>query len=79
MQKSKSTDTKTRRELLRSLVAGSAVVGGNKLLPETWSKPLTDSILLPSHALTTTEPPSYNAFDMDYNNSTDQIYDDGYY
>jgi len=45
--------TKDRRTILKSIVAGSAVVSGNKVIPEQWSKPLTDSVILPSHAQTT--------------------------
>ena len=46
-------ETKNRRALLKGLLAGSAVVSGSKALPEKWSKPLTDAVILPSHATTT--------------------------
>lgn len=48
-------EVKDRRTLLKGLVAGSAVVTGSKALPETWAKPMTDAIILPGHALTTTD------------------------
>jgi hypothetical protein len=44
-----------RRALLKSLLAGSAVVSGSKALPEQWSKPLTEGIILPAHAETTSQ------------------------
>ena len=48
-----SKEVRDRRALLKGIVAGSAVVGGAKTLPEQWSKPLTDSVVLPGHARTT--------------------------
>ena len=48
-----SKEVKDRRALLKGIVAGSAVVGGSKALPEQWSSPLTDSVVLPSHGRTT--------------------------
>ena len=42
-----------RRALLKGLVAGSAVVTGSKALPENWTKPISDAIVLPGHAQTT--------------------------
>ena len=45
-------ELKDRRALLKGIAAGSAVVGGAKALPERWSKPLTDSVVIPSHAIT---------------------------
>ncbi len=54
MDKKDILEVKDRRSLLKGLVAGSAVVvGGNKALPEQWSKPLTNAVLLPAHAATT--------------------------
>ena len=44
-------EVKDRRALLKGIAAGSAVVGGAKALPERWSKPLTDSVVIPSHAM----------------------------
>ena len=45
--------TTDRRVLLKSIVAGSAAVTAGKTLSETWAKPLTDVVILPSHARTT--------------------------
>jgi hypothetical protein len=43
---------KARRKLLKSIAAGSgAVFAGNKL-PESWSRPVVNSVLLPAHAQT---------------------------
>ena len=42
-----------RRKLLQSIAAGSGAVVAGKSIPETWSKPVIDSIVLPAHATTT--------------------------
>jgi len=47
----KSNDN--RRKLLKSIVAGSGAVIAGKSLPETWSKPVVNAVLLPAHAETT--------------------------
>jgi len=41
-----------RRKLLKSLAAGSGAVIAGKSLPESWTKPVVDSVLLPAHAQT---------------------------
>ena len=65
-------ETKDRRALLKGIVAGSAVVGGTKALPQEWSKPLTDSVLLPGHAATTyTEGDTRKYFSEDSDVFTD--------
>ena len=43
-----------RRRLLKGLAAGSAVIAGQEVLPEKWSKPLVDAVVLPAHAQLTT-------------------------
>jgi hypothetical protein len=43
----------SRRKLLKTVTAGSGAVVAGKLLPESWSKPIVDSVLLPTHAQTT--------------------------
>ena len=43
----------SRRKLLKSIAAGSGAVVAGKSLPESWSKPVIDSIVLPAHAATT--------------------------
>ncbi len=51
MTDKKSNDS--RRKLLKSLVAGSGAVVAGKALPESWTKPVVDSVMLPAHAQTT--------------------------
>ena len=51
----KMTDKKSsesRRKLLKSIAAGSAVIVAGKSLPENWTKPVVDSVMLPAHAQT---------------------------
>jgi hypothetical protein len=43
---------KSRRNLLKSIAAGSGAVIAGKSLPESWSKPVVDSVMLPAHAQT---------------------------
>ena len=43
---------KSRRKLLKSIAAGSGAVIAGKSLPESWSRPVVDSVLLPAHAVT---------------------------
>lgn len=44
----------SRRKLLRSIAAGSGAVAvaTGKAMPESWTKPVIDSVLLPAHAQT---------------------------
>jgi len=42
----------SRRKLLKSIAAGSGAVIAGKSLPENWSRPVVDSVLLPAHAQT---------------------------
>ncbi len=51
MTNKKSTDS--RRKLLKSIAAGSGAVVAGKSLPESWSKPVIDSVMIPAHAATT--------------------------
>ncbi len=51
MTDKKSNDS--RRKLLKSIAAGSGAVVAGKSLPESWSKPVIDSVILPVHATTT--------------------------
>ena len=50
MNNKKSSES--RRKLLKSIAAGSGVIVAGKSLPESWSRPVVDSVLLPVHALT---------------------------
>lgn len=42
----------SRRKLLKSIAAGSGAIVAGKSLPESWSRPIIDSVLLPAHATT---------------------------
>ena len=53
MTDKKSIDS--RRKLLKSIAAGSGAVVAGKTLPEAWTKPVVDSVLLPAHATTSGE------------------------
>jgi len=41
-----------RRKLLKSIAAGSGAVIAGKSMPEGWTRPVVDSVLLPVHAQT---------------------------
>ncbi len=47
----------SRRKLLKSIAAGSGAIIAGKSLPESWSKPVVDSVMLPAHAQTSVVPP----------------------
>ncbi len=51
MADKKSNDS--RRKLLKSIAAGGGAVVAGKSLPESWSNPVIDSVMLPVHASTT--------------------------
>jgi len=51
-----SEQNENRRKLLKSLAAGSGAVIAGKSLPESWSKPVVDSVMLPAHAQTSPSP-----------------------
>ena len=61
---------KSRRKLLKSIAAGSGAVIAGKSLPESWSRPVVDSVLLPAHALTSNQIYSTNNVQIGMN---DQI------
>lgn len=42
----------SRRKLLKSIAAGSGAVVAGRTLPDSWSRPVVDSIVLPAHAQT---------------------------
>lgn len=50
MTDKKSIDSK--RKLLKSIAAGSGAIMAGKSLPESWSRPVVNAIVLPSHAQT---------------------------
>ncbi len=57
MTDKKSNDS--RRKLLKSIAAGSGAVVAGKSMPESWSKPVIDSVMLPAHAETTSGVVNY--------------------
>jgi len=42
----------SRRKLIKSIAVGSGAIITGKSLPESWSRPVVDSVLLPAHAQT---------------------------
>jgi len=44
---------RSRRQLMKSLVAGGGVAVTGNLLPESWNKPLVSHTILPAHATAT--------------------------
>ncbi len=44
--------TGSRRKALKSIAAGTGAVVAGKSMPESWSKPVIDSAILPAHAQT---------------------------
>lgn len=50
-----TTTNKSRRTLLKSIAAGGGAVVAGKTLPDTWKKPVIDSVMLPAHAQTSDE------------------------
>lgn len=44
--------TEDRRKLLKSVAAGGGAIIAGKTLPEKWTKPAIDSVMLPAHAQT---------------------------
>ena len=47
-----NNSSESRRKLLKSIAAGSGVIVAGKSLPESWSRPVVDSVILPTHAQT---------------------------
>ena len=47
----------SRRKLLKSIAAGSGAIVAGKSLPESWSRPVVDSVILPAHAQTSPPAP----------------------
>jgi len=44
--------SESRRKLLKSIAAGSGAIVAGKSLPESWTRPVVDSVMLPAHAET---------------------------
>jgi len=56
MENNKSN--KSRRKLLKSLSAGGGALVVGKSLPESWSRPVVDSVMLSAHAQTSPGTPT---------------------
>jgi len=52
MSETKSSKGNARRKLLKGIAAGSGAVIAGQTLPENWSRPVVDSVMLPAHAQT---------------------------
>ena len=46
-QRAKET---ARRRVLKRFLAGGGVVATGKMMPDDWSKPVVESVILPAHA-----------------------------
>ena len=55
MPDNKSKDS--RRKVLKSIAAGSGAFVAGKSLPDSWSRPVVDSVILPAHAQTSPASP----------------------
>jgi hypothetical protein len=55
--------SESRRKVLKSLAASSGAIVVGKSLPESWSRPIIDSVLLPAHALTSSCTTDFNLQD----------------
>ena len=49
----KGSPIETKRKLIKSAILGTGVVGSASAMPSKWTKPVIDSVILPSHAETT--------------------------
>ena len=54
-----------RRKLLKMLVATVGAAEASFLLPEKWTKPLFDAIIVPAHAATSGPPPTISNFTIE--------------
>ncbi len=52
MKEKKGTSRHSRRNLLKSIAAGSGAIAAGKNLPDSWARPVVDAVLLPAHAQT---------------------------
>ncbi|MFH1152184.1 MAG: hypothetical protein V1793_00055 [Pseudomonadota bacterium] len=48
----------SRRKVLRKLLIGGGVVAGAGLLPDKWTKPVVDFVVVPAHAQTSGHIPT---------------------
>ena len=49
----KNPNNRSRRNLIKSSILGGGVLGSKSILPDQWTKPVIDSVVLPSHGDTT--------------------------
>lgn len=54
----KDSSIESRRKLIKSTIIGTGLVGSASAIPSKWAKPVIDSVILPSHALTTDDSDS---------------------
>lgn len=54
----------SRRKLLKSIAAGGGAILASKSLPESWSRPVVDAVMLPAHAQTSLTQSSGPAGDI---------------
>ena len=53
----KNKTVENRRKLLKSVAAGGGAIIAGKTLPEKWTRPAVDSVMLPAHAQTSGRGP----------------------
>lgn len=53
--------SESRRKLLKSIAAGTGTIVVGKSLPENWTKPVVNSVMLPAHAQTSVCTPIASA------------------
>ena len=53
---SDNQSNESRRKLLKSIAAGGGAIVAGKSLPDKWTAPVVDSVLLPAHAQTSPAP-----------------------
>lgn len=56
MSEQNRNKSSARRKLLKSVVAGGGILATGRLLPESWSRPVVQAVMLPAHAQTS--PPA---------------------
>ncbi|NOY16672.1 MAG: hypothetical protein GXP23_07075 [Gammaproteobacteria bacterium] len=56
MTDKKNMTAENRRNLLKTIAAGSGAIITGKALPDSWARPVIDSVLLPVHAQTSGGP-----------------------
>ena len=58
--------SENRRKLLKSIAAGGGAIVAGKSLPDKWTAPVVDTVLLPAHAQTSPAPPACLAVDDEF-------------